>query len=75
MLVFRKSSSKEKPIWCIGLIVGAILGAGMHGFDGAMWDAIIGWLIGLVLGRNADASKRGASENKFSGLDKRITHA
>ena len=62
-------------MWFIGLIVGAILGAGMHGFYGAMWGAIIGWLIALVLSHNSDASKRGASEDKFSGLDKRVTHA
>ncbi len=62
-------------MWFIGLIVGAILGAGMHGFYGAMWGAIIGWLIALLLGRSSDASKHGASEEKFSGLDKRVAHA
>ena len=61
-------------MWFIGLIVGAILGAGMRGFYGAMWGAMLGWLIALVLGRNSDASKRGASEDKFIGLDKRVTY-
>ena len=62
-------------MWFIGLIVGAIFGASLHGFSGAMWGAIIGWLIALVLKRNSDTSKRGTAEDKFDRLDKRVTHA
>ena len=65
-------------MWFIGLIVGAILGAGMHGFDGAMWGAIIGWLIGLVLGRSSSLAKRAKSDekiDKFEQLEQRVAHA
>ena len=56
-------------MWFIGLIVGAILGAGMHGFDGAMWGAIIGWLIGLVLGRSSSLAKRAKSDEKIDKFE------
>ena len=61
-------------MWFIGLIVGAILGGGLHGFDGAVWGAIIGWLIGLLLGRNSTTAKQAKSEDSFDKLEQRITH-
>ena len=62
-------------MWFIGLIVGTILGAGMHGFYGAMWGAILGWLAGLLLGRSASSAQQVIKEDKLDRLDKRLAHA
>ena len=62
-------------MWFIGLIVGTILGAGMHGFYGAMWGAILGWLAGLLLGRSSSSAQQVIKEDKLDRLDKRLAHA
>ena len=61
-------------MWFIGLIVGAILGGGLHGFDGAVWGAIIGWLIALLLGRSSIKARQAESDDSVDKLAQRIAH-
>ena len=63
-----------KRMWIIGLIVGATLGAAMHGFRGVGWGALIGVLVGLLLGRRPDSAKDAARDEQFERFDKRIAH-
>ena len=61
-------------MWFWGAVLGMFLGASLHGWTGAFWGAVIGWLAALLLGnkgKSAEAQvKAGDTEVRLAQVQK-----
>ena len=58
-------------MWLWGSLLGLFVGASIHGWSGAFWGAVIGWLAGLLLVKQGKATE---DTIKSSELEKQLAH-